>query len=425
VTEPGPVHSRTGAGELALKIARRLLDPALVLATTPGDGSLGSGLAGTALLHARLSAVDPAFGAAAALHWAAAALLADHQPGGIYTGPGALATSLVIGVPYLPDPALYHDAVVRSSRWLSCRALAISGQHLDQVRAGDPAASWQTYDAITGLAGIGRVLLAAAAAGYHHAGPGLHAALTTLTTIITAYQGGRPGWWLPAAAHPDGVAVPASGAAATGTAHGIAGPLALLSAAQSAGWTVTGQEHAITAAARWLLHWREQSGSWPPCISGDELDQRQSGPARPGRRDAWCYGAAGIGRALAMAGTALGDPALAQAGQAAVAALARPPARAWDVTGRALCHGHAGILQSASRMGIGTVATRAADAILAESGRYRRIPLAHHGDHGGTDRAGRPGFLTGTAGIGLALADYAQLPAPQDVIAWDAILLLN
>jgi Lanthionine synthetase C-like protein len=138
----------------------------------------------------------------------------------------------------------------------------------------------------------------AIAAGYHDAGPGLNAALRTLTTIIGAHRGERPGWWLPAAAHPDGVAVPASGAATTGTAHGIAGPLALLSAAQSAGWTVTGQEHAITATARWLLHWREQpTSSWPPCISGDELDQRtragdgrhgtqrpRADPSRPRRR---------------------------------------------------------------------------------------------------------------------------------------------
>jgi hypothetical protein len=60
----------------------------------------------------------------------------------------------------------------------------------------------------------------AIAAGYHDAGPGLNAALRTLTTIIGAHRGERPGWWLPAAAHPDGVAVPASGAATTGTAHG-------------------------------------------------------------------------------------------------------------------------------------------------------------------------------------------------------------
>jgi transcriptional regulator with XRE-family HTH domain len=34
-------------------------------------------------------------------------------------------------------------------------------------------------------------------------------------------------------------------------------------------------------------------------------------------------------------------------------------------------------------------------------------------------------LLFGAADIGLALADYAQLPAPHMVITWDAILLLN
>jgi hypothetical protein len=48
----------------ALTTAERLLNPEEVLAAVPAGGSL-SGLAGTALLHARLATVDPVFAQAA------------------------------------------------------------------------------------------------------------------------------------------------------------------------------------------------------------------------------------------------------------------------------------------------------------------------------------------------------------------------
>jgi hypothetical protein len=98
-------------------------------------------------------------------------------------------------------------------------------------------------------------------------------------------------------------------------AHGIAGPLALLSIASSAGWEVDGQTAAIRAAAQWLLTWQTPgTTTWPPYITGRELDDGPPAPApAAGRRDAWCYGAPGIGRALTLAGHALPDPHLIEA----------------------------------------------------------------------------------------------------------------
>jgi hypothetical protein len=48
----------------ALVTAERLMDPAAVLVAAPGSAgaSLAGGLAGTALLHARLSTTDPGAG---------------------------------------------------------------------------------------------------------------------------------------------------------------------------------------------------------------------------------------------------------------------------------------------------------------------------------------------------------------------------
>jgi hypothetical protein len=137
---------------------------------------------------------------------------------------------------------------------MSARAVALAEQHREHVAAGVVGTPWHVYDAITGLAGIGRVLLAAVASG-HNAEPGPLAPLDTLIAMARTRHGARPGWWLPADQHPGGVQVDPSGAATTGLAHGIAGPLAL-SLAQLAGYSVAGQAAAIREAVHWLLRWR-------------------------------------------------------------------------------------------------------------------------------------------------------------------------
>ncbi|HXL87440.1 MAG TPA: hypothetical protein VN969_00410 [Streptosporangiaceae bacterium] len=55
--------SITPAGTLALAVAERLLRPEAVLTAISGteSASLAHGLAGTALLHARLATIDPVF----------------------------------------------------------------------------------------------------------------------------------------------------------------------------------------------------------------------------------------------------------------------------------------------------------------------------------------------------------------------------
>ena len=336
----------------ALTVAERLLNPDDVITAVPARaaGSLAHGLAGTALLHARLSAVDPAFARAAAAHWSRAARQAKQagQDGpGTYHSPGGLAASLIIGTRYLLDPQSYHDATAHAARWMSARALHLASQYRGHLADGGAGAPWRVYDAITGLAGIGRVLLAAVQSG-HDAEPGLLAALETLTTMARTRHGARPGWWSPAEQHPGDTQQDPSGVAATGMAHGIAGPLAFLSLAHLAGYSLAGQDTAITEAARWLLRWQTAgTGTWPPCVTGTELD---TGAARPaaGRQDAWCYGTPGISRALALAGQATSDPALTGAASAAITSLAARPGSQWDVQGPALCHGYAGVLQCTS-----------------------------------------------------------------------------
>ncbi|MGH3275737.1 MAG: lanthionine synthetase C family protein [Streptosporangiaceae bacterium] len=403
----------------ALTVAERLLKPDDVIAAVPARaaGSLAHGLAGTALLHARLSAADPVFARAAAAHWSRAAVQAKQAGNdgpGTYHSPGGLAASLIIGTRYLPDPQSYHDAPAHAARWLSARALDLAGQHRGYLADGRVGTPWRVYDAITGLAGIGRVLLAAVQSG-HDAEPGLLAALGTLTAMARTRHGARPGWWTPADQHAGNTQPDPSGMAATGMAHGIAGPLAFLSLAHLAGYSVAGQDTAITEAARWLLRWRTAgTGTWPPSVTGTELDTGAAVPAA-GRRDAWCYGTPGIGRSIALAGQATGDPVLTGAASAAITSLAARPAGQWDVEGPALCHGYAGVLQSTS-------AAQAAQAVTTLFDPGQRFGFRHVADQAATDE---PGFLVGAAGIALALADHGDLPAREVPARWDALLLLS
>lgn len=415
--------SAQNSGALAVAIADRLLDPDAVTASIgPLDRASLRGLAGTALLHARLSAVHDRFAMAAVTHWNhVARCLHPAASGGTFAGTGAMAASVILGSPYLPDPHRLHEQRVAAIRWLAARACAIADDLDGRLRHGLRPTSWAIYDTINGLTGIGRVLLAAANHGHHEAQPGLDVALTALTSLITSRTENRPGWWLPATACPAKAGVHPSGAAPTGLAHGIAGPLALLAGAHCAGYRVPRQDTAIRAAADWLLHWRDSAtDNWPPHVNGDQLDQDASAPVR-GRRDAWCYGVPGISTALTLATAALDDVVYRAVAQQAMRTLAARDPCSWDVDGPTLCHGYAGILQTAHLQT--DLAHIAAAQIVKAANPDHRYLVQHSERNTATDN---PGFLTGAAGVALALADYADLPSNgAPLTRWDGILLLS
>ncbi|MFG2918138.1 lanthionine synthetase LanC family protein [Kitasatospora sp. NPDC048298] len=393
-----------------------VLDPTQVVAgLTPGAAAtLADGLPGTALLLAVVADGDTALIDAVDRHWnAAAPLVAGSRPDGIYAGPGALAASLVYGSAHLPADRRRHDALGRAAAWLSARAQGLAEHQTTRLRAGPPGTLWGIYDTIKGLAGIGRTLLAAVQLGLPEARPGLTAALTTLTRMITTTDDtGRPGWWVAANDHALAVpgTLPPSGTASTGAAHGIAGPLCLLALAHQAGTSVPEQEKAIATGARWLLDRAAPGPSWPPYISGYDLAHPPNAErlaATPGRRDAWCYGSPGIAAALHHSGRALADPFLVALARRSLDTLASRPPAAWDTTGPGLCHGSAGALQVATRLNHRALADTAA----------RHTTITFH------EAAPVTGFLTGRAGAALALATHCGTTSRH--VPWDGLLMLT
>jgi class I lanthipeptide synthase len=142
----------------------------------------------------------------------------------------------------------------------------------------------------------------------------------------------------------------------------------------------------------------------------------------PGRRDAWCYGAPGIGRALTLAGEALADPGLSRAGHVAINTLAHRDPGQWDTEGPTLCHGTAGVLQAAARNGCDTVARQAATHTTMAHDHQR--PFGFPRIEGGT-AFDEPGFLTGATGTALALLDYSGLLPTDPPTSWDCLMLLS
>lgn len=412
------------AEDIVTAIAEQLLDPKTVVAHLPpgSDTSLASGVCGTALLHARLAHLDDKFATAALHHWSTAMARLRMKPQvshGIQTGRCGLAASLLVGSQYLPHPDRVHHATARSVHWLTTHVAHRCQQYAQQPHHhGTP---WHIYDAITGLAGSGRTLLAAAMTGHAHTQHGLYQALTTLTHIINTRHGNRPGWWLSAPYHRTTAHVPSSGAAATGIAHGIAGPLAFLASAHTHGFEVPGQTNAITHAAQWLIRWQRPDTTWPPAITGTELDERSTTPSTTGRADAWCYGTPGITRALTLAGHALRRPELHAIADDALATMARRPASQWDTQEPTMCHGTAGVLQSTiyTHPGLADTAARHTVDTFNRNNHWRSHKYLCHNGTGGD-----PGVLTGAAGIALALAEYTQ-PTPQESSRWDCLFNLS
>lgn len=405
----------------ALTTAERLLDTDKIL-TVVGDGGFLNGLAGSALLHARLATVDSVFAEAATRHWTVASRSTGHnrRNPGVFGSPGGLVASLIIGTQYLPDPTAHHESARHAAKWLSANVAKQAYLPSERRQDGDLTTPSRFYDTISGMAGTGRVLLAAVTAGYHECVPGLRAALDTLTAMISSIHGARPGWWLPTPANPTDE-MRSSGTATTGLAHGIAGPLAFLATAHSNGWTIPGQPDAIHDAAQWLLHWSTNDTTrWPPYVSSEELDTGDPRPA-VGRRDAWCYGTPGISRALTLAGHALSDTHLIRTATRAAETMSNRPVISWDTEGPALCHGHAGVLQSTATTSQQT-AHLAATAATAAHSDHHRFGFQNPCPDAPQDQ---PGLLTGAAGVALALADHGNLPAPAVPTRWDALLLLS
>jgi lantibiotic biosynthesis protein len=211
-----------------------------------------------------------------------------------------------------------------------------------------------------------------------------------------------------------------------GLAHGVPGVIGLLALAQAAGVEC---RDLLDGAVAWLLSCKlpADAGSFfayneDPAPSQTEI--RSS-------RLAWCYGDLGIAASLLVAARALGEEGWQRQALEIARSAAQRTQETSGIVDAGICHGAAGAAHIFNRLYQET-----GDPILREAALTwfdRSLDSFRQGEgYGGylmyipdettaLDWRKDPGFLTGSAGVGLALLAAATPVAPE----WDRTLLIS
>lgn len=208
-----------------------------------------------------------------------------------------------------------------------------------------------------------------------------------------------------------------------GVAHGQLGPIAVLAAAVGRGLGRHVVERTLDEAVSFLLaHELPPRAAQFPAWVEPGLEQR---PAR----NAWCYGAAGIGAVLLRAARDVGEPRWEREALRIARSAATRSTDESGVLDAPLCHGAAGLGHVFHRMYGETgdpVFVEAARAWLARALDLRTVaggegdfPFALGGTSGPTFRA-VPGLLEGMGGVALALGTAVF----GGDAGWDRVFLL-
>lgn len=241
-------------------------------------------------------------------------------------------------------------------------------------------------------------------------------------------EAGPRSWLVDIDSTPDGPATEPRAWYDLGLAHGPLGPAAALSLAYLSNYHADGIEEAIHNVCSWVAERKVTSGSaigWPagllPEFDDDAGARHKLRPARPG----WCYGTGGVARALWLAGCAIDDSELQHVAVKAIESAALQSAGETGQNNVNLCHGIGGLLAICLRFvheidsGIlwDLAATLTAN-VLALCRSDLPFFVTDHRPSG--ELVDDPGFLSGTAGVGLALLAATTRTEPR----WDRALLL-
>ncbi|WP_406221715.1 lanthionine synthetase C family protein [Streptomyces decoyicus] len=473
----------------AARDASAALPPGLPL---PGwqPASLLTGHPGIALLHTRCARTDARYAALGHAHLAAAVAATTDA------GPAAVGDLLLPARLHANAHGGYARLLARSAEVHAAYVRARAAQLVARRQEHGPGLAYGDYDAIAGLAGEGRGLLLAADHGDERCAQALGDVLDFLVGIshpVRPAEGDGtqvPGWWCA----PDRYLLPRDrqefpgGDCNVGVAHGICGPLALLSLAHRSGHRVPGMQDAIRRMADWVLSVGYTDGrgmQWPGRVALPERPGKPSrararlhpspeagtgvgavvgagtgagaetgteagtGTATGARsRPGWCYGTSGIAWTLHLAGQALDDHRMTALAEEAVSALAHRPHGALVSDDPGLCHGRAGILHTTVRMATVTgrttlweTADHLARELVAEFDArtpfgYPQVlppsptpaPAPAPSPPPAPRRMHHPGLLDGATGTALVLADYADARRGTPLAernGWDAALLMS
>lgn len=403
-----------GPEEVADLLTRQLATPESHAADRWYGQSLAAGAIGVALVHIE-RALTGAGTWPTAHAWVKAAASPDvsaASTAGLYFGVPAIA--FVLHAAGADGIGRYARALSRLDAHLAGLAHRRVDEALARLACGEHPA-FAEYDLFCGLTGIGAHMLrhtpGEAALGR------ILSYLVRLAEPLHADGETLPGWWTfhdPNRRSSTGFP---GGHANLGMAHGITGPLALLAAAHRRGLAVSGQVDAIERITAFLNSWRQDTSTgawWPQWVTRHDLRSGRPGQTRPGR-PSWCYGTPGIARAQQLAGIATNDTRRRWAADEALADSLCDPAQLALITSSGLCHGWAGVYQTAVRASRDALTLRIDERLPGLAATLTR--QAH------ATQAEGNGLLEGKAGIALALNTAAHAAPP--ITEWDTCLLIT
>jgi len=378
------------------------------------DPSLPGGLSGLAILHTYLAAARPNQG-----HENTAVLLLEQ------------AIDLVAEAPARPALHGGYSGVAWAAEHMRGRVLEPDNADLNEeivdVLLGHLASdTWEegAYDLISGLVGIGVFALERLP---HPSGRELlRRVIHHLNNLARAVPGGMS-WFTPPThisqrVRPD---CP-DGYYNLGMAHGVPGVLALLALAHQAGVEAENARELMKLSVPWILAQStvdQPKWQFPSWVS----------PGRPpaASRSAWCYGDPGVAASLFLAGHALDEPTWSERAAAVAREVAERPAELSGIADGGLCHGAAGLAHIFNRFWhatedptLGAAASSWIQRLLGMRtcgkgvGGFLALEPDKNEDIVPTPS---PGFLTGAAGVALALLAALTPVEP----AWDRVLLLS
>lgn len=266
------------------------------------------------------------------------------------------------------------------------------------------------FDLVHGLTGHGLYHLHA-----HPDHPVSHELVAYLTRITEPLgdNTAQPPWWLPSGLGGTPHADFPHGHGNIGAAHGISAVIALLAYAILHGHDTAAPRDALTALCDWTDHHRqdEPTGTWWPGYVVPGAEPRRHRPS-------WCYGTPGTARAQQLAGLAQCDTTRQQQAEHAMLAALTDTTERERLPEIGLCHGKAGLLQSACRMATDSTDPHRSAQLTA------LLPglAADLASQLTADTHGNPELMEGTAGAALAL-HTATTGSPAT--GWDAFLALS
>lgn len=375
--------------------------------------SLAGGAAGIALLHverARTGHGDWATARDWLTEAASGNITAAHNAGLFFGAPALAFVFHIAGSAtghYRRAQQALDDATV------SLTQQAVADAHARMDRGDRPAL--REFDLIRGLAGLGAYHVATRPE--HDLTRAVLGCLARLTQPLPGTDGLLPPWWTETS--PTGELSPdyPGGHGNLGMSHGISAVLAVLSISLLNGLTVPYVDEAVYRICAWTDQWRQGAPDcpwWPGVVSVGQVRAEYVDPGlHP--RPSWCYGVAGTARAQQLAALALRDSERKQAAEAAILAVLNDPSALARLPEIGLCHGTAGLLQAAWRMGNDAEG----DEISAQ---VPRIAARLTDQLASLDGDGNPELLDGAAGAALALHTVGTGNAPG--LSWDTFLAL-